>query len=46
MSKHPRAWRWAGYAALAAVLALAFAGYLHPDMLLDWEVVMRMCGLR
>ena len=34
------------WAALAALLAVAFVGYLHPDMQLDWAALAQMCGLR
>jgi hypothetical protein len=33
-------------AALAAVLAIGFVSYLHPDMQLDWAALAQMCGLR
>lgn len=39
-----RAWRVAGLLALAAVLALAFVGHLSPDMKLQWENLMALCG--
>ena len=38
------AWRVAGLLALVAVLALAFVGYLSPDMQLQWENLMALCG--
>lgn len=42
-----RAWpKWLGYAALLGVMALGFVGYLHPNMLLDWEAILQMCGMR
>ena len=34
------------WAAIAAVLAVGFVGYLHPDMRLDWAALAQMCGLR
>ena len=34
------------WAAVAAVLAVGFVGYLHPDMRLDWAALAQMCGLR
>jgi hypothetical protein len=41
---------WAGRVAiavlLAAVLSIGFAGYLHPDMQLDWAALAQLCGLR
>jgi len=43
--RRPRpAWRVAGLLALAAVLALAFLGHLSPDMKLQWENLMALCG--
>jgi len=39
-----RGWRWAGYAVLAGVLALAFWGYTTPGMMLSWENLMALCG--
>jgi len=44
-SRRPgRAWRIVGLLALAAVLALAFVGHLSPDMKLQWENLMALCG--
>lgn len=48
--RRPR-WRQAlvrglAWFALAAVLAAGFAGYLHPDMRLDWAALVQLCGLR
>jgi len=42
----PRAsrWRWAGYAAVAAVLALGFWGYFSPGLRLNWETLVALCG--
>ena len=34
------------WAAIAALLAVGFVGYLHPDMRLDWAALAQMCGLR
>jgi hypothetical protein len=34
---------WLG---VAGLLALGFAGYLHPDMRLDWAAIAQLCGLR
>lgn len=42
--RHGRAWRITGLLALAAVLALAFAGHLSPEMKLQWENLMALCG--
>lgn len=39
-----RAWRVAGLVALAAVMGLAFLGHLSPDMQLQWENLMALCG--
>ena len=39
-----RGWRVTGLLALAAVLALAFLGHLSPDMKLQWENLMALCG--
>jgi len=39
-----RRWRWAGYAVLSVVLALAFWGYTTPEMMLSWENLMALCG--
>ncbi len=39
-----RAWRLVGFLALTAVLALAFLGHLSPDMKLQWENLMALCG--
>ncbi|NGM86916.1 hypothetical protein G5B35_06275 [Parapusillimonas sp. SGNA-6] len=36
--------RMAGGVALAAVLALAFIGYLTPDMQVQWANFMSLCG--
>ena len=37
-------WRYAGIAALLAVMALAFAGYLSPEMRLQWANFAALCG--
>lgn len=34
------------WAVIAALLAVGFVGYLHPDMQLDWAALAQMCGLR
>jgi len=39
-----RRWRWAAYAVLSGVLALAFWGYTTPGMMLSWENLMALCG--
>ncbi|HLU00505.1 MAG TPA: hypothetical protein VKZ70_12275 [Burkholderiaceae bacterium] len=39
-----KTWRIAGFALLLGVLALAFAGHLSPDMKLQWENLMALCG--
>src|SRR5690606_25834823 len=39
-----RALRIAGLALLLVVLALAFAGHLSPEMKLQWENLMALCG--
>lgn len=36
--------RIAGRVALLTVLALAFAGYLSPDMRIQWANLMTLCG--
>lgn len=36
--------RLAGLAALFIVLAVAFMGHLSPDMKLQWENLMALCG--
>jgi hypothetical protein len=36
----------ARWAAVAALLAVGFVGYLHPDMRLDWAALAQLCGLR
>jgi hypothetical protein len=41
-----RRWKYLGALVLGMVLLVAFLGYLHPNMLLDWETVMRLCGFR
>ena len=37
-------WRWVAYPLLAVVLALGFWGYTTPDMMLNWETLMALCG--
>lgn len=39
-----RLWRVAGLLALALVLGLAFYAHLSPDMQLQWENLMALCG--
>ncbi|MFA7670128.1 MAG: hypothetical protein WCX93_12335 [Burkholderiaceae bacterium] len=39
-----RPWRVAGLLALAVILGLAFLGHLSPDMKLQWENLMALCG--
>lgn len=41
-----RRFTWTIWIAASALLALGFAGYLHPDMRLDWAAIAQMCGLR
>jgi hypothetical protein len=38
--------RVALWALVAALLAVGFVGYLHPDMQLDWAALAQLCGLR
>lgn len=38
--------RCLGYVSIAAVLALAFAGYLRPSLAVNWETLIALCGLR
>ncbi|AKQ59403.1 hypothetical protein [Bordetella hinzii] len=41
----PRRWpRWLAGLLLAAVLGLGFAGYLSPQMRVNWENVAALCG--
>jgi len=37
---------WIVWIATALLLAVGFAGYLHPDMRLDWAAIAQMCGIR
>lgn len=37
---------WMLWLATAALLAIGFAGYLHPDMRLDWATLAQLCGIR
>jgi hypothetical protein len=41
-----RARTWLLWLSAAALLAVGFAGYLHPDMRLDWATLAQMCGIR
>ena len=41
-----RRFSWMIWLAAAGLLALGFAGYLHPDMRLDWAAIAQMCGIR
>ncbi len=43
-SRSHRVLRMVGLIALAAVLGVAFLGYLSPDMALQWENLMALCG--
>lgn len=36
--------RWGGYAALAVVLTVAFMGHTRPELMLNWENLMALCG--
>ena len=41
-----RAWRAVlAYALLGTVLAVAFLGYLRPQLVVGWEGLMALCGL-
>lgn len=37
-------WRWAGYAVVAAAMALGFWGYFSPGLRLNWETLVALCG--
>ncbi|MFW7342136.1 hypothetical protein V0R37_11380 [Pollutimonas sp. H1-120] len=37
-------WRYAGFAALLVVMGLAFAGYLSPEMRVQWANFAALCG--
>ncbi|AEC22001.1 hypothetical protein PT7_3461 [Pusillimonas sp. T7-7] len=37
-------WRYVGFIALLAVMGLAFAGYLSPEMRLQWANFAALCG--
>lgn len=42
---HPsRRARIAGWLAVGAVMVLAFIGYLTPDMRIQWENFLSLCG--
>ncbi len=42
----PRRWRLPVYGALAAVLALGVWGYGNPELMLVWDNLLALCGLR
>ncbi len=42
--RHGRLARAGGLFAVAAIMAAAFVGYLSPDMQLQWESLMALCG--
>lgn len=42
----PRRWRWPVYGGLAAVVALGFWGYRSPTLMLAWDNLLALCGLR
>jgi hypothetical protein len=37
-------WSYAGILAVLAVMALAFGGYLTPEMRVQWSNFMALCG--
>ncbi|NYT58100.1 hypothetical protein H0A65_04090 [Alcaligenaceae bacterium] len=37
-------WHYVGIAALLVVMALAFAGYLSPEMRVQWANFAALCG--
>ncbi|MCC2597101.1 hypothetical protein LKR43_12190 [Pusillimonas sp. MFBS29] len=37
-------WHYVGITVLLAVMALAFAGYLSPEMRLQWANLAALCG--
>lgn len=37
-------WRYAGIAILLVVMGLAFAGYLSPEMRVQWANFVALCG--
>jgi hypothetical protein len=39
-------WRALGWLAFAAALALTFSLYLRPGLVLDFGMILEMCGLR
>jgi len=43
-SRRGRVARAAGLVALALVMGLAFLGYASPEMKLQWENLMALCG--
>ncbi|WP_167670748.1 hypothetical protein [Allopusillimonas ginsengisoli] len=42
--KPRRSWRVIGWIALTLVIALAFVGYLTPDMRVQWANLAALCG--
>ena len=42
--RSPRIWRGIGLLAVATVMGLAFLGHLSPDLQLQWENHMALCG--
>lgn len=41
-----RRWRVAGYVALLLAVGVGFAAWQHPAVILQWETLMALCGLR
>jgi hypothetical protein len=44
MPRLSRRWRIAGGIAVSLALALAFVGYLGPDMRVQWANFVSLCG--
>jgi len=44
MPRLPRRWRIAGGIVITLALALAFVGYLGPDMRVQWANFVSLCG--